>query len=124
MTAIVISRHAIKRVRQRLGVPAKAVRKIVEQAWEHGVDPRRIKTVRGHFIACQEAGGTEARVHNGMVFVFGTGRCVTVFPATARPEELADNAKPARWKAFKADRRRRTRKGRSMTRYQMPCNFH
>lgn len=67
----VISDHAEQRVRQRIGVPRRAVARTVRRAWQQGLthdqDPNRciITGIGGE-------GMRVVRIYGGFVFVFAT----------------------------------------------------
>jgi len=57
-----ISRHGEQRVRERLGLPRRAVRRTVERAWTNGVPARDAKVTTEYEVN---------RIWGGFCFVFG-----------------------------------------------------
>lgn len=94
--SVEITRHAVKRVRQRLGVPKKTAEKLAEQAWEDG---KRVGEFSGRMrryldwvvLHREEARKATLRVHNKYLFVFRDGCLITAWllPAYLRNRKAA-----------------------------------
>ena len=88
----VVTNHALKRCRKRLGVPKKAVEKMVGEAWERGLCH---KDFSGSFrryldgVFLRERCGNQMRVHNGHLFLFSGNTLVTVWGLPPRYRKQA-----------------------------------
>lgn len=85
-----LTRHGIKRARQRLGIPARAVSRVVAQAWEGGAGLAVLSGQRELFLRGTTPSDRTIRVFRGAVFVFGPGPVfVTVLPGDCSTEHCA-----------------------------------
>lgn len=102
---VVVSRHADKRVRQRMGLKRSAVQRTVEKAWREGVP---IRDLNGREVGTAQA----LRLWAGFVFMFarrisGETWCVTVVREIT-DEDASPSAHSVRVaRAKEANRRRR-----------------
>ena len=102
MMTAAITRHGIKRVRQRLGLPKKAVEKLVNEAEERGLPPgaysgqmrRYLDWVVRHKHDAQRA---SLLVHSGHVFIFRNDVFITAWPLPyhLRHRKAARQRKPS-----------------------------
>ncbi len=71
---IVVTDHAISRARERLGVPRRSVRRLVERAWHDGAEIRVASHYKGQLsVGRQLANGIFVFVVDG-----GVASCATV----------------------------------------------
>ena len=81
--AAIITKHAEKRARKRIGIPKKSVQKNAKRALEHGLchadsTGRLSKYFTWLFL---EHGNTNTRIYNDYVYIFTDDEVlVTVFP--------------------------------------------
>lgn len=80
-----LTHHGIKRVRQRLGLPKKAVEKLVSEAQERGAAPEDFSGQMRKYLDWvarhkHEARIASLRVHSGYVFVFRDDVFITAWP--------------------------------------------
>ena len=71
---VVISDHASKRIRQRLGVGKKGQQKLVKKAYENGISESTAKGVlKSYFSYVMDKSnkGTTIRIYNDKVYLFG-----------------------------------------------------
>lgn len=110
-TSIVeVTEHAMRRARQRMGIPKRAVVRTVERAWREGRPAADLGTENGFFIACEASDGRTSLVYGGWVFVFNGACCVTIVPARRRPEELYSEVSMAHAREMVRGRRDAVRK--------------
>lgn len=79
---IIVTKHAEKRIRKRLGVPRSAVDKIVELAWNIGLKHSDIKGSLKRYLDSvyfKECSVNNIRVYRDFLFLFSSNRLVTVF---------------------------------------------
>lgn len=86
-----ISRHGDKRVRERIGIPRKAVAKLSSEALAQG---RGQNDFKGSFRKYLDWLGREyltaPLVHNGYIWIFSHDKLVTVYPV---PNKFRNHAK-------------------------------
>lgn len=81
-----VSRHGIKRVRHRLGLPKKAVSREADRAWRDGTKPEDLPGALRHY--CKIKGDDHdavARVYGEHLFFFSDGGLlITAYPVPAK----------------------------------------
>lgn len=86
---MLITKHAEKRIRKRLGVPRSAVDKIAQDAFDNGIRHSEVSGRVKRFIDGQflhnENHADNIRIHNRYVFIFKKDTLITVF---GLPERL------------------------------------
>ena len=78
-----VTKHAIKRIHQRVGVGKKASAKLAKEAFENGLKRTEVTgLLRKHLDDVYDASGTanNLRVYNQKVYIFCENRLVTVLP--------------------------------------------
>lgn len=87
-----ITKHAHKRIKQRLGLPKRAVERNAENAWNQG---RKHKDYTGSFkryldsIFLRERTASEMRILNGYIYIFTADALITVYIAPQRYRNAA-----------------------------------
>lgn len=79
-----ITRHGVKRVRQRLGLPKKAVEKLANEAWENGNDQAQHSGAMRRYLDWvalhkDDARRATLRVHDRYLFVFRDNALITAW---------------------------------------------
>lgn len=93
---MIVSIHAEKRAKERLGLPKKAVERNVKKALRYGI---LYTEFRGQFrrylnnIAHKQTCDTEIRVMARYVYLFRDGILVTVIPVPCEFRKIADKIK-------------------------------
>ena len=71
--------HALKRLKNRAGLPKHKLEALVEQAWNRGLQPHECPARIRDYIATIDD-GAEYRVWHGLVFIFNPGgACLTAY---------------------------------------------
>lgn len=83
---IVITRHAERRVRQRLGLPRRAILRAAIKALEEGVPRRRVRGDLRRYLDAQRQSDdrTDFIVHGGTAWVFEGDTLITAWPLPGR----------------------------------------
>jgi hypothetical protein len=83
-----VSGHAAKRIRERLGLPKRAILRAVEKAWREGLDHLKAGgPLRAYLdgLVADDPAYKVLKVHGGAVFIFGAdGTVVTCWPLPAK----------------------------------------
>lgn len=90
---VVLTRHAIKRVSQRVGIPKKAVYKNAQKALKYGVSQKEAKGklrnyLDGVYLMYETA--NNLRAYNRYVYVFVNERLITVLYIPKKFHDTAD----------------------------------
>ena len=91
---LTVTRHADRRIRQRVGLPRSAVTRNAQSALEHGLrhsDTRGglHRYIQALYWKYQSANNT--RVYNGCVYIFHDDILITVFPLPQKYRGTAQN---------------------------------
>lgn len=79
-----LTRHAVKRIRQRLGLPKKAVEKLANEAWANGHNQGEYSGAMRRYLDWvilhrEEAHKATLRVHDRYLFVFRDDTLITAW---------------------------------------------
>lgn len=94
-----VTEHAVKRVRQRLGIPRKAMPKEAARAWDRGERRSAFKGNRGSWLSqtASEYPKSTLRIYRGFLWVFvkRSRKVITITPLPAwfngaREKEMND----------------------------------
>lgn len=86
-----VTNHALRRCRERMGVPKKAVIRMVEKAFEVG---KCHSDFSGSFsryldsIFLKERNANNMRVYNGHLFIFAGDTLITAWPVPSKYRKL------------------------------------
>lgn len=82
MTAeVVITRHARQRMRERLGLPKRAVQRHAQRAYDEGLHHGGVSGAAGRYLDAlyfKNRCANDLRVYGEFVFVFANGVLITV----------------------------------------------
>lgn len=92
----VVTRHATKRAKKRLGIPKRCSEKNAEKALQYGI--RHSETTGGlnrYITSLYLRHGTanNIRIYCGNVYIFQNERLITLFPLPQKYRKTADNLK-------------------------------
>ncbi|MDA4845993.1 hypothetical protein [Hoeflea poritis] len=84
LMAVILTRHGTKRVRQRLGVPMKAVEKLANDAFDHGAAPEAFSGRLRRYLDWIRKNRAETdlptlRVRHRHVFIFKDNHLITAW---------------------------------------------
>lgn len=82
-----VTRHADRRIRQRVGLPRKAVEKNAQAALEHGIRHADTSGSLHRYIAAlywQNESANNTRIYNEQVYIFHDETLITVYPLPAK----------------------------------------
>lgn len=98
MDRMPITKHAKRRFRQRLKLPARALKRMAGQAWEHGQRVHELPKAARLKVLSQQSrfdpdGVAEPVIYRGFIFIFDreTRAFVTVYPLSVPDEFMAED---------------------------------
>ena len=94
-----LSEHGIKRARERLGLPKRALMRNVEKAFVSGISYKEVTGALGIFLnglASQQSGDAEVRIYGYNVYIYRRDSFITVFTLPNEYHHTVDRIKKRR----------------------------
>ena len=99
MSEIVMTSHGVKRSKERVGLPKRALERNAEKAFENGLKHSELsgsikRYVDALYLRYEKAGNI--RIYCGKVYIFCGTKLVTVLDLPAKFKKKAENCKSGR----------------------------